>query len=90
MSDTLSEKESRGLLLLSLIVETKMVKQKHPSIVDVEQRSPDIAKRMKTLGYEELSPDLLRAFIRSGEVPPLENDDLKLFGRTLKVCTGVM
>jgi hypothetical protein len=64
----LSVPENQHLALSVLVVARNVESGRNPDIVDVEGISPTVASEMKTLGYDELSPDLLRALTGVGVV----------------------
>jgi hypothetical protein len=54
--------DSRRLRVLT--IRTGVQEGRVPSIVEVEKESPEIAAKMKALGYDALRPDLFRALAR--------------------------
>jgi hypothetical protein len=68
MTELLSVPESQHLALSALVVAWNVESGHNPGIVEVEAVSSAVASEMKTLGYAELSPDLLRALTGVGIV----------------------
>ena len=76
MLKSITGRERETIKLSILIVYTNMEKGRNPSILEVSQCSPDIAVEMEQLGYKELSVELHRAFIRTGDSKLLSPGDL--------------
>jgi ribosome biogenesis protein Tsr3 len=79
-----------GIALPALIISNLVETGEPPDTVAVEAVSPEVAANMRELGYQELTADLLRAFIRSGDVSPLDQEELvDLRGPAVSALVGV-
>jgi hypothetical protein len=69
-------KERTAVNLSVLITTTNMEKDRNPSILEVKQCAPRIAALMQQLGYEELSAELFRAFLKTGKAKQFDRNNL--------------
>lgn len=74
--NTIDRKQELGFLLPVMIVNNMLETGKAPDIVAVRAVSLDIADEMETLGYESLTPDLLRAFMKHGDIEAPDSEQL--------------
>jgi len=74
--DKIEVKQELGLVLPALIAHNLLATGKHPDIVKVRAVSPEIADKMESLGYDELTADLFRAFLRSGDLEKVDDERL--------------
>lgn len=72
----IEDKQELGLVLPALIVSSLLETGRPPSIVDVESLSFELADEMRKLGYEELTADLLLAFLKTGDVEKLDPEQI--------------
>ena len=66
--------EELSIVLPALLAAIVVDSGQNPGIVDIEPISPEIAADMRALGYTELSPELMRAFAKTGQLKPLPSD----------------
>ena len=69
-------REELSIVLPALLVASVIDSGRNPRILDIEPVSPEIAAEMRALGYRELSPELLKAFTRAGQLMPFPSDKM--------------
>jgi len=78
--ETLSREKDTFMALEMLLISKGVETHRHPYIVDVEAVAPEVATRMRVLGYDKLSEDLLKAFVREGLVTRPEPGEQAFLG----------
>jgi hypothetical protein len=87
--ETASHQEELGIALPALIVSKLLETGKGPDILDVRAVSPELADSMQELGYDELTADLMRAFLRTGDVKKLDPEKVASFrGPAVRALAG--
>lgn len=78
-----------SIVLPALIVSKMLETGEYPDIVEVRAVSPELADNMKDLGYDELTDDLLQAFLRVGDVKELGTEEVVRFhGSAVEAFVG--
>ena len=86
---TVPSEQELSIVLPALIVSNLLETGKPPDIVAVRAVSPELADAMKELGYAELTADLLRAFIRNGDVEEVDPEQMaSLHGPAVSAFVG--
>jgi hypothetical protein len=87
--ETVTPQEALGIALPALIVSKLLETGKCPDILDVRALSPELADSMQELGYDELTAELMRAFLRTGDVKELDPEKVVSFrGPAVRALAG--
>lgn len=74
---SMTNSEGLSLVLPAFMALTLMEKDRYPNIVEVGDIDSEIGDTMERLGYDELSPELYKAFIQTGAVDELAPGERK-------------